>query len=172
MKEENKTKEEKKEVKKEHTPKKDKKIEEIEKLKQEVAEEKDKRMRIQAEMMNIKKRSDDTLAMYRKYANEDILKSLLPIIDNFERALSMENDENREFLKGFAMIYTNILNILEANEVKEIASLNETFDPEVHQAVLTEKSEDVESGIVIEVLQKGYKYKDKVLRPAMVKVSE
>ena len=84
----------------------------------------------------------------------------------------MENDENREFLKGFAMIYTNILNILEANEVKEIVSLNETFDPEVHQAVLTEKSEDVESGIVIEVLQKGYKYKDKVLRPAMVKVSE
>ena len=157
MKEENKTKEEKKE---------------IEKLKQEVAEEKDKRMRIQAEMMNIKKRSDDTLAMYRKYANEDILKSLLPIIDNFERALSMENDENREFLKGFAMIYTNILNILETNEVKEIVSLNETFDPEVHQAVLTEKSEDVESGIVIEVLQKGYKYKDKVLRPAMVKVSE
>ena len=172
MKEENKTKEKKTEVKKEHTPTKDKKIEEIEKLKQEVAEEKDKRMRIQAEMMNIKKRSDDTLAMYRKYANEDILKSLLPIIDNFERALSMENDENREFLKGFAMIYTNILNILEANEVKEIVSLNETFDPEVHQAVLTEKSEDVESGIVIEVLQKGYKYKDKVLRPAMVKVSE
>ena len=172
MKEENKTKNTKTEVKKEHTPKKDKKIEEIEKLKQEVAEEKNKRMRIQAEMMNIKKRSDDTLAMYRKYANEDILKSLLPIVDNFERALSMENEENQEFLKGFAMIYTNILNILEANEVKEIISLNETFDPEVHQAVLTEKSEDVESGIVIEVLQKGYKYKDKVLRPAMVKVSE
>lgn len=123
-------------------------------------------------MLNIKKRSDDTLAMYRKYANEDILKSLLPIVDNFERALSMENEENQEFLKGFAMIYTNILNILEANDVKEIVSLNETFDPEVHQAVLTEKSEDVESGIVIEVLQKGYKYKDKVLRPAMVKVSE
>ena len=172
MKEENKTKNTKTEVKKEHTTKKDKKIEEIEKLKQEVAEEKDKRMRIQAEMMNIKKRSDDTLAMYRKSANEDILRSLLPIVDNFERALSMENEENQEFLKGFAMIYTNILNILEANEVKEIASLNETFDPEVHQAVLTEKSEDVESGIVIEVLQKGYKYKDKVLRPAMVKVSE
>ena len=172
MKEENKTKNTKTEVKKEHTPNKDKKLEEIEKLKQEVAEEKDKRMRIQAEMLNIKKRSDDTLAMYRKYANEDILKSLLPIVDNFERALSMENEENQEFLKGFAMIYTNILNILEANDVKEIASLNETFDPEVHQAVLTEKSEDVESGIVIEVLQKGYKYKDKVLRPAMVKVSE
>ncbi len=160
------------EVKHEKTPKKDKRNEEIEKLKQEVAEEKDKRMRMQAEMMNIKKRSDDTLSSYMKYANEDILKSLLPIIDNFERALSMENDENREFLKGFAMIYTNILNILEANEVKEIVSLNEAFDPEVHQAVLTEKSEDVEAGIVIEVLQKGYKYKDKVLRPAMVKVSE
>lgn len=172
MKEENKTKEKKTEVKHEKTPKKDKKIEEIEKLKQEVAEEKDKRMRMQAEMMNIKKRSDDTLSSYMKYANEDILKSLLPIVDNFERALSMETDENREFLKGFAMIYTNILNILEANEVKEIVSLNEAFDPEVHQAVLTEKNDEVEPGIVIEVLQKGYKYKDKVLRPAMVKVSE
>ena len=96
MKEENKTKNTKTEVKKEHTPKKDKKLEEIEKLKQEVAEEKDKRMRIQAEMLNIKKRSDDALAMYRKYANEDILKSLLPIVDNFERALSMENEENQE----------------------------------------------------------------------------
>lgn len=165
-------KEKKTEVKHEKTPKKDKKNEEIEKLKQEIAEEKNKRMRMQAEMMNIKKRSDDTLAAYMKYANEDILKGLLPIIDNFERALSMETEENKEFLKGFAMIYTNILNILEANEVKEIGSLNEAFDPSVHQAVLTEKNDDVESGIVIEVLQKGYKYKDKVLRPAMVKVSE
>lgn len=163
---------EKKTEVKQKTPKKDKKNEEIEKLKQEIAEEKDKRMRMQAEMMNIKKRSDDTLAAYMKYANEDILKGLLPIIDNFERALSMETEENKEFLKGFAMIYTNILNILEANEVKEIESLNEAFDPSVHQAVLTEKNDDVESGIVIEVLQKGYKYKDKVLRPAMVKVSE
>ena len=172
MKEENEEKTTKTEVKKEKTPKKDKKHEEIEKLKQEIAEEKDKRMRMQAEMMNIRKRSDDTLSSYMKYANEDILKSLLPIIDNFERALSMENEENQEFLKGFAMIYTNILNILEANEVKEIVSLNETFDPSLHQAVLTEKCEDVDAGIVIEVLQKGYKYKDKVLRPAMVKVSE
>ena len=160
------------EVKHEKTPKKDKRNEENEKLKQELAEEKDKRMRIQAEMMNIKKRSEDTLSTCMKYANEDILKSLLIVVDNFERALSMETDENREFLKGFAMIYTNILNILEANEVKEIVSLNEAFDPAVHQAVLTEKNDEVEAGTVIEVLQKGYKYKDKVLRPAMVKVSE
>lgn len=159
-------------VKKEKTPKKDKKLEEIKKLQNELEEEKAKSMRIQAEMMNIKRRCDESLANYMKYANEDILKSLLPIIDNFERALSLENEENKEFLKGFSIVYSNILSILNSNEVKEIPSLNEEFDPAIHQAVLTEKSDDVESGKVIEVLLKGYKYKDKVLRPAMVKVSE
>ena len=174
MKEENKTKNTKTEVKKEHTPKKDKRIEVIEKLKQEVAEEKDKRMRIQAEMMNIKKRSDDTLAMYRKYANEDILKSLLPIIDNFERALNVDATSNdvESYQKGMTMIYNSLKNILEKFEVKEIEAIDKEFDPSYHQAVMQEEKEGTKENIVIEVLQKGYTYKDKVIRPAMVKVSK
>lgn len=164
-------KQEKEVVKKEKTVKKDKKQEEINKLLMELNDEKEKSMRIQAEMMNIKRRSDETISNYMKYANEDILKRLLPIVDNFERALSLENEENKEFLKGFSIVYSDIVNILNENEVKEINSLNEDFDPSIHQAVLTEKCDDVESGKVIEVLLKGYKYKDKVLRPAMVKVS-
>lgn len=162
------------EQKKEHKKKdkKDKDREEIIKLNELLALEKEKSMRIQAEMLNFKRRKEDEVANMYKYANEDILKKLLLVVDNFERALSLENDENKEFLKGFNMIYTNIVNILNDNEVKEIETLDKEFDPMYHQAVLTEVKEGVDAGIVIEVLQKGYMYKDKVLRPSMVKVSE
>lgn len=157
----------KKEPKKTHKDNK-----ELDNLKNELALEKEKSMRIQAEMMNFRKRKEDEVANIRKYANEDILLQLVSVIDNFERALSMENEENKEFLKGFQMIYTNIQNIITSSGVTEIDALNKEFDPNYHQAVLTEKCDNVESGMVIEVLQKGYMYKDKVLRPVMVKVSE
>ena len=165
---------EEKEIKEEHkVKKKDKKFQkEIEDLKQQLGEEKDKSLRIQAEMINFRKRKEDEVANMYKYANEDILKKLLGVIDNFERALAMENEENKEFLKGFHMIYTSVLKIMEENEVKEIEALNVPFDPNVHQAVMTEKVEGTEPGMVIQVLQKGYKYKERVLRPSMVKVSE
>ena len=146
--------------------------EKIAKLEQELAEEKEKTLRIQAEMMNFKRRSEETMATYKKYANEDILKELLLIKDNFERGLSLENEENKELIKGFRMIYQNIDKILEENGVVEIEALNVEFDPNVHQAVLTDTVEGVKPGMVLDVLQKGYKYKDRVLRPAMVKVSQ
>ena len=81
-------------------------------------------------------------------------------------------DEVSKFLSGFKMIYSQIRDLLNKFEVKEIICLNEKFDPTYHQAVLTDKVEGVESGIVLEVLQKGYMYKDKVIRPSMVKVNE
>lgn len=145
---------------------------EVNKLKEELALEKEKSLRIQAEMMNFKRRQEELVAGIRKYANEDLLLKLVGIIDNFERALSMSSDGMEEFLKGFNMIYTNLLNIVHEAGVSEIEAINQSFDPNVHQAVLTEAHEGVEAGIIIEVLQKGYMYKDKVLRPAMVKVSE
>lgn len=164
---------EEKEVKSKKDNKKNKKYEEeIAKLTTLLGEEKEKSMRIQAEMMNFKRRKEDEVANMYKYANEDILKKLVNIVDNFERALALESEENKEFLKGFNMIYTNILNILNENEVKEIECLNQPFDPNFHQAVLTETREGVDAGIVVEVLQKGYMYKDKILRATMVKVSE
>lgn len=151
---------------------KDKHQEEIIKLTELLGQEKEKTMRIQAEMMNFKRRKEDEVDQFKKYANEDILKQLVAICDNFERALSMESEENVEFLKGFKMIYTSILNILNNNGVVEIDAINKPFDPNIHQAVLTEVKEGVDAGIVIEVLQKGYMYKDRVLRATMVKVSE
>ena len=111
-----------------------------------------------------------------KYANEDLVSELLPVIDNFERAIKMDNDdlsdEVSKFLEGFKMIYGNLINILNKLDVKEIEASGIEFDPNYHQAVLTEKDESKPSGVVLEVLQKGYMYKDKVIRPAMVKVNE
>ena len=150
----------------------DKHKEHITKLENELKEEKEKTLRIQAEMMNFKRRQEESLATYKKYANESILKELLLIKDNFERGLSLENDENKEIFKGFRMIYQNIDKILEENEVTEINAIDVEFDPAVHQAVMTEHKDGIDAGMVIDCLQKGYKYKDRVLRPAMVKVSE
>lgn len=167
-----KEKETKETKKKETVSKKNKNEELIEKLQTELAEAKDKSMRIQAEMLNFRKRKEEEVEKLYKYANEDILKKLLLIVDNFERAIKFENEDNKEIFKGFNMIYQNILNILKENSVTEIDALDKPFDPNYHQAVLTEKKDGVEQGIVIEVMQKGYMYKDRILRPSMVKVSE
>ena len=145
-------------------------------LKEELKKEKEKNMRIQAEMINFKKRKEEETSNLLKYANEDLVSELLPVIDNFERAIKMDNDdlsdEVSKFLEGFKMIYGNLINILNKLDVKEIEASGIEFDPKYHQAVLTEKDESKPSGVVLEVLQKGYMYKDKVIRPAMVKVNE
>ena len=110
-----------------------------------------------------------------KFSNEDLVTEMLPLIDNFESAIKMDDtnleDQVSKFLQGFKMIYCNLISILEKYDVKEIDGNNKPFDPTYHQAVMTEKS-DLEPGMVIEVLRKGYILKDKVIRPAMVKVSE
>ena len=133
-------------------------------------------LRSQAEMQNYRKRKDEETNRILKYAEEDILKGFLPILDNFERAISMDNnnfgDETSKFLEGFRMVYNQTRDLLEKFEVKEIDCLNKEFDPSVAQAIATEKKEDVESGIVLKIYQKGYMYKDKVLRTAMVIVNE
>ena len=129
-----------------------------------------------AELINYRKRKDDEVSYMLKYANEDMVKELLPIVDNFERAIKLDDDnladELSKFLEGFKMIYCHLVKALEKFGVKAIDGANKPFDPTYHQAVLTEAHDDMESGMVIEVLQKGYLLKDKVIRPAMVKVSE
>lgn len=133
-------------------------------------------LRNQAELMNFKRRKEEETTRLLKYAEEDIILGFLPILDNFERAIKMDDndldDEVSKFLEGFKMVYTQIKSLLEKFEVNEIETLHLPFDPTYHQAVLTDKNEDFESGVVLEVLQKGYMYKDKVIRPSMVKVNE
>jgi molecular chaperone GrpE len=155
--------------------KKEKNNEELEKIKQENSELNDKILRALAELQNYKKRKDEEVNRLLKYSDEELILELLPIIDNFERAIKLDdqnlNDELSKFLDGFKMIYTNILNLLNKYEVKEIDSLHKEFDPTYHQAVITDDVEKYGNNIVIEVLQKGYMYKDKVIRPTMVKVN-
>lgn len=161
--------EEPKEHKKEH--KKEKKLEE---LQNEVNTLKDKNMRIVAEMVNTLRRKDEETNRLLKYSNESLITELLPVIDNFERALNVDATSNdiESYQKGMTMIYNSLKNILEKFEVKEIEAIDKEFDPSFHQAVMQEEKEGTKENIVIEVLQKGYTYKDKVIRPAMVKVSK
>lgn len=168
-----KDKKEKKDKHKEKFKELEKKIEELESKNKELS---DQTLRSQAELINYRKRKDDELSRMLKYAGEDMIKELLQILDNFERAINMDDDnledEVSKFLSGFKMIYCKFVSILEKNGVKAIDGGNKPFDPTYHQAVMTEAREGVEPGMVLEVLQKGYLLKDKVIRPAMVKVSE
>lgn len=133
-------------------------------------------LRNQAELLNYKKRKDEETNRILKYAEEDVLKEFLPILDNFERAINMDDenmdDEVSKFLEGFKLMYKQIKDLLEKFEVKEIEALDKEFDPAFEQAVVMDKNEEKESGVVLEVFQKGYMYKDRVLRTAMVKVNE
>ena len=159
-----------------HDNKKIKKLEKKqEELEKKLKEAEEKYLIAKADLVNYRKRKDEDVMRIMKYANEDIIREILPIVDNFERAIKLDDDnledELSKFLQGFKMIYCNLISVLEKYEVKQIDGANKPFDPTYHQAVMTEAS-DKEKDIVLEVLQKGYLYKDKVIRPAMVKVSE
>ena len=153
------------------------------KVKQELQKLQDKNKKLaeevliaKADLINYRKRKDEEVTRMLKFANEDLVKELLPVVDNFERAIKMDDedltDEVSKFLSGVKMIYCSFIGSMEKYGVKAIDGINKPFDPTFHQAVMTEKRENVEPGIVIEVLQKGYLLKDKVIRPAMVRVSE
>ena len=141
-----------------------------------IKELEDELLRSKAEFINYRKRLEDEQVRLLKFCNEDLIKETLPILDNFERAISMDDtnldDEVSKFLSGFKMIYCNFVNVLKNYGVIEIDGNNKPFDPVYHEAIMTEKRDGVEAGMVLEVLQKGYILKGKVIRPAMVKVSE
>lgn len=175
---EEKVQEEKEESKKEEKKGLFKKKEDLEKkkLQEENAVLKDKFLRVNAEMQNMKRRMEEERANLIRYEGEDLIKKLLPVIDNFERAIKMDDtnleDEVSKFLNGFKMIYGNLSSTLQSYEVVALDVLNKPFDPNTMEAVMTEEVEGVEPNTVIDVLQKGYTYRGKVIRYAMVKVSK
>ncbi len=138
----------------------------------EINELNSKLMRLQADFVNFRKRSEKEKESSIAYGIECIVLDLLPIIDNFQRALSSEIDVEDNFYKGISMIEKQLLDLLKKNSVEEIECLGQAFDPNMHHAVFVEESKEYDSGMVIEILQKGYKLKDKVIRPSMVKVSK
>ena len=166
----------KKQEKKNKKEEKNKYKEEIEKLKLENKKKEEEALIAKADLINYRKRKDEELTRMLKFCNEDLIKQILPILDNFERAIKLDDDnlddEVSKFLEGFKMIYCNMQNVMGNFEVKAIDGANKPFDPIYHNAIMVEQREGIEPGMVLEVLQKGYIYKDKVIRPAMVKVSE
>lgn len=124
--------------------------------------------RIQAEFENYRKRNNEAVKVSRNEGINDFAIDLLPVLDNFERGISLINEEQSK--QGVELIYKQMLNILEKYGIEEIKALGENFDPNFHHAIVQE--EDAENANkVVEVFQKGYKRKNKVLRPSMVKVA-
>ena len=154
---------------KKHKPNKN---EEIELLKGEVESLKTEVLRSKADLINYRKRKDEETSTMLKYCNSDLILSLLNVVDNFERALSLDDESFKSYLDGFKLIYNQVIDILNSYEVKVIEALDKTFDPMYHQSVATKKDDTKDFGVVLEVFKKGYTYKDKVLRPAMVIINE
>ena len=154
---------------------------EIEKLQAEIQSLKDKNkkdaeeyLKARADLENIRKRLFEQSQSDRMYASFNLVGDLIQPIDMLLKIVDYKSDnaEVNNYVFGFKMISDQLKQILEKDGLKEIKALNEKFDPNFMQAMSTEKKEGVEAGIVIEVLQNGYMYKEKMLRPAMVKVSE
>lgn len=146
--------------------KKDKKDEQIEELK-------DKLTRQMAELDNFRKRTEKEKSAMYEIGAKDIIEKILPVVDNFERGLGAVTEEQKEdsFVSGMEMIYKQIMTTLDSVGVKAIEAVGNEFDPDFHNAVMHVEDEEVGENIVVEEFQKGYTYRDTVVRHSMVKVA-
>lgn len=164
--------EEAKEEAKEEDISTDDKNDKIESLEKEIEDLNSQLLRLQADFVNYRNRMNKEKDNSMAYGTEIIVVELLPVIDNFNRALEAEDGKEDSFYQGIKMIEKQLVDVLEKNAVVEIEALGTEFDPSFHHAVVMEESDEYDSNIVIDVLQKGYLLKDKVIRPSMVKVSK
>lgn len=134
----------------------------------------DKYLRLQAEYDNYRKRTQREKVADLTYKSQQLATELLPVLDNFERALQTtgEDESVKSFIDGMEMIYRHLLSVLESEGIEVIPAVGQEFDPTIHQAVVQVEDDQYESNIVVEELQKGYRLKERVLRPAMVKVNQ
>ena len=142
------------------------------KAEEEAAQESERYMRLMAEFQNYKRRAAKEKTDTLQYANEKIVADILPVLDNFERALTTETEDIEGYAKGMQLIFEQLYKALENAGLEEIKALDEDFDPNVHNAVMTDNIEDKDDGKITKVLQKGYKLRDKVVRPSMVAVNK
>ncbi|MBN1931178.1 MAG: nucleotide exchange factor GrpE [Desulfobacterales bacterium] len=142
---------------------------------QEAKDTYDRFLRVSADFENYKKRSERQMDDFKKFANESLIKELLPVVDNLERALitSAANEQsNQTIVEGVDLTIKNILKVFDKFSVKPMESLGKPFDPAFHQAVIHEETDDHPDNTVFKELQKGYLMYDRLLRPAMVAVSK
>jgi molecular chaperone GrpE len=130
----------------------------------------DRYVRTLADFENFRKRADREKADFRRYALVEVIRDLLPVIDNFDRAIE-HAEEGDEFHKGVALIYKQLFDVLQRHGLKPISESGVRFDPNIHEGVVRVEDPSVPSHTVVEVLQKGYFLHDRLLRPAMVKVA-
>ncbi len=131
-----------------------------------------KYLRLMADFQNYKRRSEKERGEIHAFANEKIVTQLLEVMDNFERALQQEAGSDEQYRAGMSLIFEQLKSVLIKAGVEEINALNQEFDPNYHHAILMETDENIKSGHVSMVLQKGYTLKGKVIRPSIVKVAE
>lgn len=146
---------------------------EVSALHSQIEELQSRLLRSQADFDNFRRRTRQEKEDFAKYASSKLIEQLLPVVDNFERALAVSKESNdfEAFAKGVDMIFRQLQQVLEQEGLQPITAVGEAFDPELHQAVARVDSDEHEEGIIVEELQKGYKLKDRVIRPSMVKVS-
>ncbi|PKR79042.1 nucleotide exchange factor GrpE [Halalkalibacillus sediminis] len=146
---------------------------EVEQLIEEKEELNNRLIRLQADFDNYRRRVKKEKENDLKYKSQDLATELIPVLDNFERALQVEvSDKDQSFVDGVKMVYQQLQQSLANAGIEEIEAENESFDPQKHQAIMQVEEEGYESDQVVEVLQKGYQLKDRVIRPAMVKVNQ
>jgi molecular chaperone GrpE len=145
----------------------------IQELESKLEEMNQKNLRLQADYDNFRRRTREEQAASLKYKSQSLLEQLLPALDNFERALKTEatNEQAKTLIQGMEMVYRQLADALKQEGLTEVPTVGEKFDPNMHQAVMQVEDSEYESNTVIEELQKGYMLKDRVIRPAMVKVN-
>lgn len=163
----------KEESKKKHLgKKKDKNLEKIEKLEEKLADLEDKRVRQLAEFENFRKRSDKEKSQMFEVGAKTVVEKMLPVVDNFERGLQAVPEEEKDtpFVQGVELVYKQFMTALNELGVTPIDAVGKEFDPNLHNAVMMVDDDTLESGTVAEEMQKGYLYKESVVRHSMVKV--
>lgn len=142
------------------------------KLNAEIKNLNDRLLRLQADFLNYKTRTEKEKGITYNGAISDLILELLPVIDNLERALAAENSEESPLKEGVQMIYNQMMAIFEKRGMKEVEALHKPFDHNLHYGVGFEANDEYEDGIVIDIMQKGYTVNDRCIRPAMVRIAK
>lgn len=146
----------------------------IEELEAKLSETENRMYRVQADLDNFRRRARLDLEAAQKYRSQNLITEILPALDNFERALKIDTDDEKtqSLLQGMDMVYRQLVQALQNEGIEAIQAEGQQFDPHLHQAVMQVEDDQYESNVVIEEFQKGYKLKDRIIRPAMVKVNQ
>ncbi len=158
----------------EEAPQEDQATDELSELQAKLDESENRYLRLRADFDNFRRRINAENEAKEKYRSQALITELLPALDNFERALNIEadNDQTKTLLQGMEMVHRSLIEALKKEGVEAIDAVGQEFDPHMHQAVMQTEDEAYGSNVVVEEFQKGYKLKDRVIRPSMVKVNQ